>query len=249
MNSFWLWVSVCTSSEKLTELFTSSETGGYISSEGTPHLKHWVSCSLHLKMEGYIWSEGTPHLKRWVSCSLHLKWGIYLIWGYTLSEKLSELFTSSETGGYISSEGTPHLKHWVSCSLHLKMAGYIWSQGTPHLKSWVSCSLHLKWGIYLIWGYTLSEKLSELFTSSETGGYISSEGTPHLKSWVSCSLHLKFGGGYIWSDGTLITQIYIYRSAKIGVVVCKESMLDWWGVHLPWVYMHCSIYIDMPSLV
>ena len=30
MNSFLLWVSVCTSSEKLTELFTSSENGVYL---------------------------------------------------------------------------------------------------------------------------------------------------------------------------------------------------------------------------
>ena len=70
--------------------------------------------------------------------------------------------------------------------------------------------------------------------------------------------------------------LYIYRSAKFGVAVFKASMLPWvyvivlyrsamrgakfgvavfkvslfnWGVNLPWVYMHCSIYIDLPSLV
>ena len=47
---------------------------------------------------------------------------------------------------------------------------------------------------------------------------------------------------------------YIYRSAKFGVAVFKASMLNWGvGVHLLWVYVHCSIYIDLsldvPSLV
>ena len=43
---------------------------------------------------------------------------------------------------------------------------------------------------------------------------------------------------------------YIYRSAKFGVAVFKASMLNWGvGVNLPWVYIHCSIYIDLPSLV
>ena len=36
---------------------------------------------------------------------------------------------------------------------------------------------------------------------------------------------------------------YIYRSAKFGVVVFMASMLNWRGVHLPWVYVHCSTYI------
>ena len=44
---------------------------------------------------------------------------------------------------------------------------------------------------------------------------------------------------------------YIYRSAKFGVGVFKASMLDCKGVNLPYVYVHCSIYIyiDLPSLV
>ena len=87
MNSFQVWVSVCTSSEKLTELFTSSETGGgYIWSQCALHLTSWPSCSLHLKtwhnsalchemslLGGYIWSQCALHLKSWPSCSLHLK--------------------------------------------------------------------------------------------------------------------------------------------------------------------------------
>ena len=36
---------------------------------------------------------------------------------------------------------------------------------------------------------------------------------------------------------------YIYTSARFGVVVFKESMLDCNGVNLPQVYVHCSIYI------
>ena len=38
---------------------------------------------------------------------------------------------------------------------------------------------------------------------------------------------------------------YIYRPAKFGVGVFKISMLDCLGVNLPWVYVHCSIYIYM----
>ena len=41
--------------------------------------------------------------------------------------------------------------------------------------------------------------------------------------------------------------IYIYISAitcaKFGVAVFNASMLDWRGVHLLWVYMHCAIYM------
>ena len=37
------------------------------------------------------------------------------------------------------------------------------------------------------------------------------------------------------------------RSAKFGVVVCKASMLNLLGggVNLPWVYMHCTIYMKL----
>ena len=35
------------------------------------------------------------------------------------------------------------------------------------------------------------------------------------------------------------------RCAKFGVVIFKASMLDWRGVNLPYVYVHCSIYIDL----
>ena len=135
----------------------------------------------------------------------------------TSSEKLTELFTSSETGGYIWYEGTPHLKSWESCSLHLKMGGI--SDLRVHLIWKVEWVVNFIWnqGVYLIWGYTSSEKLSKLFTSSEIGGL-------YLIWWYT-------------------NYTNIYTSAKFGVVVCKGSMLDCGGVNLPWVYMHCSIYI------
>ena len=67
----------------------------------------------------------------------------------------------------------------------------------------------------------------------------------------------------IWCNG--FPDIY----AQLGVLICygymctvpymkliwcngfQRTMLDWReeGVNLPWVYMHCSIYIDVPSLV
>ena len=28
--------------------------------------------------------------------------------------------------------------------------------------------------------------------------------------------------------------------SRVGAVVCKASMLDWWGFHLPSIYMHCN---------
>ena len=34
------------------------------------------------------------------------------------------------------------------------------------------------------------------------------------------------------------------RCATFGVVVFKASMLNW-GFNLPWVYMHCAIYIKL----
>ena len=78
---------------------------------------------------------------------------------------------------------------------------------------------------------------SQLFTLSEKGGvYL------NLKMWkyglisgfgLSCSPHLK--GGI-----SECKYLYIYRSAKFGVAVFKASMLDWLGVHLPEVYVHCS---------
>ena len=40
----------------------------------------------------------------------------------------------------------------------------------------------------------------------------------------------------------IYTLFCIYRSAKFGVAVFKVSVLDW-GINLPWVYMHCAIYI------
>ena len=43
--------------------------------------------------------------------------------------------------------------------------------------------------------------------------------------------------------GTLITQIYIYRSAKFGVVVCKASMLNWPGGSICHGYMCIVLYI------
>ena len=108
MNSFQLWVSVCTSSEKLTELFTSSETGGIF--DLMVHLIRKVEQVIH-----FIWKWGGISDLRvhqvwkdeWV---VHVIWilGVYLIWGYTLSEKLSKLFTSSEIGRYIWSDSTLH---------------------------------------------------------------------------------------------------------------------------------------------
>ena len=42
-------------------------------------------------------------------------------------------------------------------------------------------------------------------------------------------------------------SIYIYRSTmrcvKFGIAVFKASMLNWRGVNLPYVDLHCSIYI------
>ena len=51
--------------------------------------------------------------------------------------------------------------------------------------------------------------------------------------------------------GPSAVGIYVHCaiSGKFGVAVFKASMLDCKGVNLPWVYMHCSIYIDLPSLV
>ena len=47
-----------------------------------------------------------------------------------------------------------------------------------------------------------------------------------------------------WLGGQSVMGIYalfyIYRSAKFGVAVFKASMLHCQGVHLPYVYMHCS---------
>ena len=48
---------------------------------------------------------------------------------------------------------------------------------------------------------------------------------------------------YIYMYIYIYIYIYIYRSAKFGVVVFKAFMLNWLGVNLPWVYLHCYIYI------
>ena len=54
--------------------------------------------------------------------------------------------------------------------------------------------------------------------------------------------------------GVNLLRVYvdcaIYENS-FGGMVFQRSMLDWReeGDHLPWVYMHCSIYIDVPSLV
>ena len=37
--------------------------------------------------------------------------------------------------------------------------------------------------------------------------------------------------------------LYIYRSAKCGVVVFKASMFDWWGGYICHRYMCMSIYV------
>ena len=34
---------------------------------------------------------------------------------------------------------------------------------------------------------------------------------------------------------------FFYMWNLFGVVVLHGSMIDWWGVHLPWVYVHCAI--------
>ena len=46
----------------------------------------------------------------------------------------------------------------------------------------------------------------------------------------------------MWCNGFAEIQARsAMRCAKCGVAVLKASMLDW-GVNLPWVYVHCSIY-------
>ena len=56
------------------------------------------------------------------------------------------------------------------------------------------------------------------------------------------------GEDYAWMHWVYVHCLYIYRSvmtcAKSGVAVFKASMLDWLGVHLPWVYA-LSIYIEI----
>ena len=47
----------------------------------------------------------------------------------------------------------------------------------------------------------------------------------------------------IWCNG--FADIYArsaMRCAKCGVAVLKASVLDWGGVNLTWVYVHCAIY-------
>ena len=98
----------------------------------------------------------------------------------------------------------------------------------------LSCSLYLKRGVYLnlktIWKYELiSGFWSQLFTSSEKGGISESENFIWKYELISgfglsCSPHLN------WEVYLNVnTYIYIYRSAKFGVVVFKASMLDWLG--------------------
>ena len=61
---------------------------------------------------------------------------------------------------------------------------------------------------------------------------------------------------YVYIYIYIYVYIYIYTereretSAKFGVVVFKASMLNWpGGINLPWVYVHCSIYIYLPGQV
>ena len=56
-----------------------------------------------------------------------------------------------------SSENMNSLQLWVS------VCTFIWK---------VDQVVHFIWGVYLIWGYASSEKLRELFTSSERGVYL-----------------------------------------------------------------------------
>ena len=44
--------------------------------------------------------------------------------------------------------------------------------------------------------------------------------------------------------GVNLPRVYVHCaiSAKFGVVVFKESMLNWRVVNLPWVCVHCAIY-------
>ena len=228
-------------SEKLTELSISSETGrgwgisdlrvhhvwkvewvvhfiwnweGYIWSEDTPHLKSWVSCSLHLKpggisdlrvhhiwkvewvvhfiwnWEGYIWSEDTPHLKSWVSCSLHLKTrGVYLIWGYTTSEKLSKLFPSPEIGGYIWSDHTLITEIYIYIYIYIYIC-QVWCSGMQGIYAQLR-------GVHLPWVY---ETLFYIYRSA-------------------------------------------MRCAKFVVVVFKASILNWLGGSICYGYMCIVLYI------
>ena len=67
----------------------------------------------------------------------------------------------------------------------------------------------------------------------------------HLGSWFCRDLCLIGGWRGQSAMGIYaLFYIYIYRCAKFGIAVFKASMLDWGvGFNLPWVYVHCSIYV------
>ena len=49
---------------------------------------------------------------------------------------------------------------------------------------------------------------------------------------------------YDWLTGgpsALGICAFVYMWNLFGVVVLDGSMIDWWGVHMPWVYLHSTI--------
>ena len=61
-----------------------------------------------------------------------------------------------------------------------------------------------------------------------------------------------FKASMLSCKGANLPYVYVHcsaiRCAKFGVAEFKASLLNW-GVNQLWVYMHCSIYINLPSFV
>ena len=60
-----------------------------------------------------------------------------------------------------------------------------------------------------------------------------------LKTSSGCSSMQSI---YAWLTGGFMCLLYIciVLDLAVGIVVCKASMLDWRGFHLPSIYMHCT---------
>ena len=65
---------------------------------------------------------------------------------------------------------------------------------------------------------------------------------------ISSSGCSSMQGIYGWLTGGPISLLYIYICS---VAVCKASVLDWWGVHLPAlsIYIICSIVVCKASVL
>ena len=136
---------------------------------------------------------------------------------------------------YNSYTWTLHLKIWAHSPLYMSSAvcvfgGYIWSQCALHLKILPSCSLHLNLGVYLhlntssenmnsfqVWVSlcTSSEKLTELFTSSEPGGISESE---HFIWKYELILGLHLSVHFIWKVDLVVHFIW-----KLDLIVMTVS--------------------------